>query len=103
MHSDPRGARASLVGGELVTGERWPERIDPEVASLGVVAHHLKKYGFARSFGRGITLDIGCGAGYGTSQFAGVCRSRNRPRDQRRCAEGGCRSVHQSTLLVRSG
>jgi ubiquinone/menaquinone biosynthesis C-methylase UbiE len=47
-----------------------PERIDPESDLPGVVAHHLKKYEFARSYVHGLTVDVACGVGYGTAHVA---------------------------------
>jgi SAM-dependent methyltransferase len=44
----------------------WPERIDPLDTRPGVVAHHLKKYEFARSRIGGFVVDVACGVGYGT-------------------------------------
>jgi SAM-dependent methyltransferase len=48
----------------------WPERIDPLLAPPGVVAHHLKKYDFARAYAHGLVLDVACGVGYGTAFLA---------------------------------
>ena len=50
--------------------EAWPERIDPLTAPPGVVAHHLKKYEFARGYVRGLVIDVACGVGYGTDFLA---------------------------------
>lgn len=46
--------------------EAWPERIDPRREPPGVVAHHLKKYEFARGQVSGLVLDVASGVGYGT-------------------------------------
>jgi len=35
-----------------------------------VVAHHLKKYEFARQRVQGLVVDVACGVGYGTSHLA---------------------------------
>lgn len=50
--------------------ETWPERIDPLREPPGVVAHHLKKYEFARGYVRGLVIDVACGVGYGTDFLA---------------------------------
>jgi SAM-dependent methyltransferase len=50
--------------------EAWPERIDPLREPPGVVAHHLKKYEFARDYVRGLVIDVACGVGYGTDFLA---------------------------------
>jgi 2-polyprenyl-3-methyl-5-hydroxy-6-metoxy-1,4-benzoquinol methylase len=50
----------------------WPERIDPLTEIRGVVSHHLKKYEFARSVGRGVVVDVACGVGYGSAHLAAV-------------------------------
>ena len=50
--------------------ETWPERIDPLRDPPGVVAHHLKKYEFARGHVRGMVVDVACGVGYGTKFLA---------------------------------
>jgi SAM-dependent methyltransferase len=47
-----------------------PERIDPLKELPGVVAHHLKKYDFAREAVSGVLIDVACGVGYGTSHLA---------------------------------
>lgn len=45
-----------------------PERIVPDEEEPGIVAQHLKRYEFARSFcARKVVLDAGCGTGYGTA------------------------------------
>jgi SAM-dependent methyltransferase len=49
---------------------KWPERIDPDATPAGMVAHHLKKYDFALAHVRGLTLDVACGVGYGSSYLA---------------------------------
>jgi len=52
-----------------------PERIVPERTERGIVAIHLKRYEFARSFCAGKdVLDAGCGVGYGTAHLAAVAR-----------------------------
>jgi SAM-dependent methyltransferase len=48
----------------------WPERIDPFREPPGVVAHHLKKYEFARERVHGFVIDVACGVGYGTAYLA---------------------------------
>ncbi len=51
------------------------ERIDPEKAPRGVMAVHLARYNFAKSFAEGKSvLDVACGAGYGTAVIADVAR-----------------------------
>jgi SAM-dependent methyltransferase len=50
--------------------EAWPERIDPLREPPGVVAHHLKKYEFARGYVHGLVIDVACGVGYGTDFLA---------------------------------
>jgi SAM-dependent methyltransferase len=52
--------------------EVWPERIDPLREPPGVVAHHLKKYEFAREHVGGFVIDVACGVGYGTAYLAPV-------------------------------
>jgi ubiquinone/menaquinone biosynthesis C-methylase UbiE len=52
--------------------QRWPERIDPVVEPPGVLAHHLKKYEFARQIVGGVVADVACGLGYGSAHLAGV-------------------------------
>jgi SAM-dependent methyltransferase len=48
-----------------------PERIIPDETSAGILALHLKRYAFARSFTEGKeVLDAACGVGYGTSYLA---------------------------------
>jgi SAM-dependent methyltransferase len=48
-----------------------PERIVPDETEPGIVALHLKRYEFARSFAeRRDVLDAGCGVGYGTAYLA---------------------------------
>lgn len=47
----------------------WPERIDPLDTVPGVVAHHLKKYEFARSRIDGLVVDVACGVGYGSDHL----------------------------------
>ena len=52
-----------------------PERIDPEVESPGIVAHHMAKYTFANErVGSGNVLDVGCGVGYGTAALVRASR-----------------------------
>jgi SAM-dependent methyltransferase len=54
----------------------YPERIVPDETSPGIVALHLKRYEFARSWcGERIVLDAGCGVGYGTAHLAEVAAS----------------------------
>jgi 2-polyprenyl-3-methyl-5-hydroxy-6-metoxy-1,4-benzoquinol methylase len=53
-----------------VTETAWPERIDPLDTAPGVVAHHLKKYEFARGRIHGTVVDVACGVGYGTHHLA---------------------------------
>lgn len=65
--ADPKEEERGLTRG-------WPERIDPELDSSGIVAHHLKKYEFARSFAKGIFVDVACGVGYGTRHAATKAR-----------------------------
>ncbi|HEV8463043.1 MAG TPA: class I SAM-dependent methyltransferase [Gaiellaceae bacterium] len=50
-----------------------PERIVPDETSAGILALHLKRYEFARSYadGRNV-LDAACGVGYGTAFLAGT-------------------------------
>jgi SAM-dependent methyltransferase len=50
--------------------EGWPERIDPLIEPPGVVAHHVKKYEFARAHVQGLVIDVACGVGYGTDLLA---------------------------------
>jgi ubiquinone/menaquinone biosynthesis C-methylase UbiE len=48
-----------------------PERINPDETSAGILALHLKRYDFARSFTRDKdVLDAACGAGYGSAYLA---------------------------------
>ena len=54
----------------------YPERIVPDETSPGIVALHLKRYEFARSWcGERTVLDAGCGVGYGTAHLAEVAAS----------------------------
>jgi SAM-dependent methyltransferase len=48
----------------------WPERIDPDAVPPGVLAHHLKKYAFARDLIKGPVLDIASGVGYGSAHLS---------------------------------
>jgi SAM-dependent methyltransferase len=48
----------------------WPERIDPDLVPPGVLAHHLKKYAFAREIIMGPVLDVACGVGYGSAHLS---------------------------------
>jgi ubiquinone/menaquinone biosynthesis C-methylase UbiE len=50
-----------------------PERIDPLKELPGVVAHHLKKYEFAKSQIGGTVLDVACGVGYGSEFLGPAC------------------------------
>lgn len=50
--------------------EAWPERIDPLREPPGVVAHHLKKYEFAKAYVRGLVIDVASGVGYGAAFLA---------------------------------
>lgn len=51
------------------------ERVDPEKAPRGVMAVHLARYAFAKSFAEGKSvLDVACGAGYGSAVIADVAR-----------------------------
>ena len=54
------------------TGERViPGQVDPDLW-----AEHVSRYAFAARFASGArVLDLGCGAGYGTSELAGRARS----------------------------
>jgi O-antigen biosynthesis protein len=53
-----------------------PERIVPDESPAGIVALHLKRYAFARSFCTDArVLDAACGAGYGTAYLAEVAAS----------------------------
>jgi len=48
-----------------------PERIIPDETAPGIVAIHLKRYDFARSFVSGKkVLDVACGVGYGSRYLA---------------------------------
>ncbi len=49
----------------------YPERIVPDNTPVGIVAIHLKRYGFAGSYLDGKrVLDVACGVGYGTGYLA---------------------------------
>jgi SAM-dependent methyltransferase len=49
----------------------YPERIVPVDTAAGIVALHLKRYDFAKSYCDGVdVLDAGCGVGYGTAHLA---------------------------------
>jgi ubiquinone/menaquinone biosynthesis C-methylase UbiE len=50
-----------------------PERIDPLKELPGIVAHHLKKYEFARARLHGMVFDVACGVGYGTEFLGTAC------------------------------
>jgi SAM-dependent methyltransferase len=50
-----------------------PERIDPLKEPPGIVAHHLKKYDFARPKLSGTVIDVACGVGYGTEFIGPGC------------------------------
>jgi SAM-dependent methyltransferase len=52
-----------------------PERIDPLKELPGIVAHHMKKYEFARGRLSGTVIDVACGVGYG-SEFLGPACAR---------------------------
>ena len=54
-------------------GQGVPERIDPLKELPGVVAHHLKKYEFARAQLDGTVVDVACGVGYGTEFLGPAC------------------------------
>jgi SAM-dependent methyltransferase len=52
-----------------------PERIVPDATEPGIVALHLKRYEFARSYCRDKdVLDAGCGVGYGAAFLADEAR-----------------------------
>jgi ubiquinone/menaquinone biosynthesis C-methylase UbiE len=53
----------------------WPERIDPLDTVPGVVAHHLKKYEFARSRIDGVVIDVACGVGYGSDYLRSAAKT----------------------------
>jgi SAM-dependent methyltransferase len=53
----------------------YPERIVPDETSPGILALHLARYAFSERWCRGgEVLDLGCGAGYGSSHLAHVAR-----------------------------
>jgi SAM-dependent methyltransferase len=57
----------------MSTDSSHPERIVPDETESGIVAIHLKRYEFARSFCAGKrVLDAACGVGYGTASLAAV-------------------------------
>lgn len=49
----------------------YPERIIPDETAPGILAIHLKRYDFARSYALGKrVLDVACGVGYGSRHLA---------------------------------
>jgi 2-polyprenyl-3-methyl-5-hydroxy-6-metoxy-1,4-benzoquinol methylase len=54
----------------------YPERIIPDETAPGILAIHLKRYDFARSYATGKhVLDVACGVGYGSRHLADVAAS----------------------------
>jgi len=54
----------------------YPERIIPDETTSGIIAIHLKRYDFARSFAQGKrVLDVACGVGYGSRYLAETAAS----------------------------